>query len=132
MTLSLITGETALVLTLAGAIGGGVGCVTGNMPSTTQVASSDAAIRTAQELGAERIPDASVHLELARRQLAMALRAMNERDEHAARWLLVRADADARLALALAREARAREAAEEMAARVRDLSSRTERSTEPL
>ena len=89
----------------------------------SHVASSEAAIRSARDLGAERIPEAAVHLELAQRQLDRALRYMDEGDPNNARWMLVRADADAHLALALTREARSREAAEEMAARVRDLST---------
>jgi len=123
MTLSFLTAKAALVVTLAStAIGGGAGCVSRNVPMS-HVASSEAAIRSARDLGAERIPEAAVHLELAQRQLDRALRYMDEGDPNNARWMLVRADADAHLALALTREARSREAAEEMAARVRDLST---------
>ena len=115
----------ALVLSLvASLVGGalGVGCVTTSHPSSIRIDSSEAAIRSARDLGAERIPDAAVHLELAQRQLDQAHRYIDEGDDNNARWMLVRADADAHLALALTRETRTREAAEEMAARVRDLS----------
>ena len=44
-------------------------------------------------------------------------------EAHEARWMVVRPDADAHLALALTREARTREAADEMAAPVHDLAS---------
>jgi uncharacterized protein DUF4398 len=124
MTLSHLTEKAALVLTLASmAAMAGAGCVTTNLPSSSHIASSEAAIRSARDLGADRIPDAAVHLELAQRQLDRALRYIDAGDANNARWMLVRADADAHLALALAREARSREAAEEMAARVRDLTA---------
>jgi hypothetical protein len=123
MTLSLITAKAALLLTLAAAMVGGIGCVSAHMPSASHIASAEAAIRNARELGAERIPDASVHLELAERQLARAMSDIDRGDAHDARWMVVRADADAHLALALTREARTREAADEMAARVHDLAS---------
>jgi hypothetical protein len=122
MTLSLITAKAALALTLA-AGGGGMGCAAAHMPSDSHIASAEAAIRNARELGAERIPDASVHLELAQRQLARAMSDIDRGDAHDARWMVVRADVDAHLALALTREARTREAADEMAARVHDLAS---------
>lgn len=124
MTLSLFTTKAAVGLALATAlVGSSMGCVATNLPSSSHIASSEAAIRSARELGAERIPDAAVHLELAQRQLDRALRYIDDGDANNARWMLVRADADAHLALALTREAQSREAAEEMAARVRDLSS---------
>ena len=125
MTLSLFTVKAALVLMLAStAVGTGTGCVSAHLPSSSHIESSEAAIRSARDLGAERIPDAAVHLELAQRQLDRARRYIDEGDADGARWMLVRADADAHLALALTREARSREAAEAMAAEVRDLSSR--------
>jgi hypothetical protein len=115
----------ALWLSLAATLLGGalgVGCVTRNYPSTTRIESSEAAIRSARDLGADRIPDAAVHLELAQRQLDRAHQYIDDGDDNNARWMLVRADADAHLALALTREARTREAAEEIAAQVRNLS----------
>ena len=86
-------------------------------------ASSESAIRSARDLGAERIPEAAVHLELAQHQLDRARRSIDAGDANDARGMLIRAGADAHLALALTREARGREAAEEMAARVRELST---------
>jgi hypothetical protein len=115
-------GLTLVTMLTGGALG--IGCVTRSYPSSTRVASSEAAIRSARDLGADRIPDAAVHLELAQRQLDQAHRYIDEGDDGNARWMLVRADADAHLALALTREARTREAAEEMAARVRDLAAK--------
>jgi hypothetical protein len=69
-----------------------------------------------------------VHLELAQQQLDDARRYMDEGNAEKAQWLLVRADADARLATALAHEARARQAADEVSARVRDLNGATHAS----
>ena len=124
MTLSVLTKKAVLAATLAlTLVGASLGCVATKQPSSSHIASSEAAIRSARELGAERIPDASVHLELAQRQLDRALRYIDDGDANNARWMLLRADADAHLALALTREAHSREAAEERAARVRDLST---------
>jgi hypothetical protein len=122
MTLSLLAAKATLVLTLSAATAG-LGCVSAHMPSASHIASAEAAIRTARELGAERVPDAAVHLDLAERQLARAMSDIDRGDAHDARWMVARADADAHLALALTREARTREAADEMAARVHDLAS---------
>ncbi len=125
----------ALALSVAAILAGavlGAGCVTRNYPSSTRIESSEAAIRSARDLGADRIPDAAVHLELAQRQLDQAHHYIDVGDDNNARWMLLRADADAHLALALTREARTREAAEEMAARVRDLSASMHVTPGPL
>jgi hypothetical protein len=67
-----------------------------------------AAIRSAEEVGAARVPEAALRLQLAKEQLERA-RAMTAQDERpqAAR-LLMRSQADAELALALARSSAAR------------------------
>jgi hypothetical protein len=133
MPLSDVPRKAALLLTLASiGVGTTAGCVATNLPSAARVASSESAIRNARELGAERIPDAAAHLELAQRQLDLARRDIATGDTQAGRWMLVRADADAHLALALTREARSMEAAEEMAARVRELSTSLHASPDSL
>jgi hypothetical protein len=104
-----------------------LGCGTKQLAGA-RFGASEAVIRSARDHGAGRVPDAAVHLELAQRQLAQARRYVDDGDLEEAQWMLIRADSDARLALALAREARAREAADEVATRVRDLSSTTHAS----
>jgi hypothetical protein len=133
MTLSHFPRKAALVLTLASmGVGATAGCVATNLPSSAHIASSESAIRSARDLGAERIPDAAVHLDLAQRQLDRARRDIAAGRANDARWMLVRADADAHLSLALTREARSREAAEEMAARVRELSTSSHASPDSM
>jgi type IV pilus biogenesis protein CpaD/CtpE len=104
----------AVALTVAG-------CATSPRPTEARVAASEAAIQRAVDVGADRVPDAAIHLGLAEQQLADARRCLDDGEDDRASWLLVRADADAHLAQALAHEAETRKAAEEIAARVRDL-----------
>ncbi len=118
---SFVTANLALALTLAAA------CAPTSHPPA-RVVESEAEIRRALDLGADRAPDAAVHLELAEHQLAQARRYIDDGDREKAGWMLMRAEADARLAQALAQEARARQVADQMAARVRDLASGTHAS----
>jgi hypothetical protein len=62
---------------------------------------SSASIRAAEEVGATHVPQAALHLQLAKEQFAAAKAERSDRDR-AAR-LLARAQVDAELALALAR-----------------------------
>jgi Domain of unknown function (DUF4398) len=85
-------------------------------PSSGRTESSGAAIRAAQEVGASKVPQAALHLQLAREQAehARALVASGDSDDRAqAESLLMRAQADAELALALAREDVERSAAQQ-------------------
>ena len=88
-------------------------------PQHAKAAFSEASIRTARALGADRVPDAAPRLEAAQDNLARALRLMDQGETEQADGLLVRAEADAELASTLAREAHARTDAEEIAARAR-------------
>ena len=74
----------------------------------TQLASSEGAIRGAQEAGADKIPNATLHLKLAEEQRAIALTMVKNGDNHRAAMMLERAEADAELAVALARAQRRR------------------------
>jgi hypothetical protein len=94
-------------------------------PPHERVASSQAAIRSADELGASKAPQASVYLQLARDEFEKARALMRAGDNHEATALLMRAQADADLALALSREARTHAAAEEAVARVQVLRGET-------
>lgn len=64
---------------------------------------SEATIQSATALGADRLPDASAHLQLAREQTAEARALAAAGDDRAPR-VLARAQADADLAVALAQE----------------------------
>ncbi len=91
-----------LSLTIAAAVLGGA-CATTNTVSSEKTASSSAAIRAAEEVGATRTPDAALHLQLAKEQFEHASTVTNPKERDRADRLLMRAEADAELALALAR-----------------------------
>ncbi len=94
------------------------GCAT-TQPMHTEA--STAAIRSAEELGAGGVPQAALHLQLAREglQTATGLYAKGEK-ERAASWLR-RAEADAELAIALTQASDEKDAAQEALNRVRRL-----------
>lgn len=86
---------TALALVACGA----------SAPPTYQLGQSQAAVRAAEELGADDSPQASLHLKMARDHLANAERLMAAEQYDDAGMVLKRAEADAELAVVLAREA---------------------------
>ena len=71
-----------------------------------------AAIRAAEEVGATRVPEAALRLQLAKEQFERAKAMTSSDDEPAASRLLMRSQADAELALALARSTAAEAAAQ--------------------
>ena len=94
------------------------GCATTGVLRTD---GSTAAIRSAEELGASDVPKASLHLQLAKEELAAAS-ALNEKgEEEMARSMLMRAEADAELAIALSRADAERTEAAAAMERVRKL-----------
>jgi hypothetical protein len=82
----------------------GIGCASSPVP-TEQLASAQASVRAAQELGATRVPRANLHLRLAQNQVERARQLSKDGDNDRARIVLTRANADAELAVALTREA---------------------------
>lgn len=80
-----------------------------------RIASSQGAIRGAEEAGAAGVPQAKLHLQLAQEQRQQALELVKDDNNHRADLLLARAEADAELAVALAREATAKAEAEKAA-----------------
>jgi len=77
----------------------------GGTPITSVGAENSAgAIRAAEEVGAAHSPQASLYLQLAKEQFDHARRLTSPDDLPAAALMLRRAEADANLALALARE----------------------------
>jgi regulator of protease activity HflC (stomatin/prohibitin superfamily) len=78
-----------------------VGC--GSSPEVINKEASTSAIRAAQEVGASSIPSASLYLQLAKEELAnAAILAANGKKEQAESMLL-RAQADAELAIILSK-----------------------------
>lgn len=76
-----------------------IGCA--NAPLRTE--GSTSGIRAAEEVGAAKVPQASLHLQLAREELALARGLAKKGDKAEARSMLLRAEADAELAVALSR-----------------------------
>lgn len=82
---------------------------------------STSGIRAAEEVGAAKVPRASLHLQLAREELAQAKILSEKGDKKKAESMLLRAEADAELAVVLSREDAEKTEANEAVARVRQL-----------
>lgn len=104
-------------LLLCGAL---LGCASAP-PPVEKMEASQSAIRAAEEVGAPRVPQAALHLQLAKEQSEAAKAALSQGDRPRAEGLLLRAAADAELALALARENTARADAQSAIDRIRTL-----------
>ncbi|HEY3359695.1 MAG TPA: DUF4398 domain-containing protein [Polyangia bacterium] len=106
-----------LTLSLAGTL---AACAT-SLPPTEKLESSSAAIRAAEEVGAPKVPQAALHLQLAREQTQHARAALAKGERSDAEGLLMRAQADADLAVALSREDTSKRQAQEAVDQVRTL-----------
>ncbi len=89
-----------------------LGCGGGALPAAN-LAKTQAAIRSANEVGAKRTPKAALHLKYAQDQYRQAQKLAKSGKQQQAEMLLLRAEVDAELALALAREAAANKSARE-------------------
>jgi hypothetical protein len=88
----------AILVPLLGACGASI------PPPTQRLADAQSATRSARELGANNEPAAQLSLKLADEQIAQAQKAIGAGDNKRAESLLVRAKADAELAVAQSRE----------------------------
>lgn len=84
---------------------------------------SSAAIRSAEELGAGELPRASLHLQLAKEELAAATELSERGEPEMANSMLLRAEADAELAIALSQADAEKTEAKAAMERVRKLQS---------
>ena len=110
----------AMVLALMAILCGASAC--GGMPKPeARVASSEGAIRGAEEAGAKSVPKAALHLKLAQEQREKALGLIKDGDNERAEFVLMRAEADAELALSLSREATAKAEAQKTLEQVQEL-----------
>jgi hypothetical protein len=89
-----------------------------NQNKVTEVQS---AVRAAEEIGANDQPKASLHLQLARDELNEAQRLADAGDSDGANLLLQRAEADAELAIQLARTEQEQQKARESWAKIQEL-----------
>ncbi len=94
------------------------GCASAPAPRTE---ASTSGIRAAEEVGAAKVPQAALHLRLAKDELAMANSWISKGDMTRASSLLRRAEVDAELAVLLAREDSEKNAAADAMERVRTL-----------
>jgi hypothetical protein len=76
------------------------GCASYPAPNA-KVATSEAAIRAAEESGAKNVPQAALHLKFAEEQLQSGKDLIAEDKNERAEYVLARAQADAELAIAL-------------------------------
>lgn len=74
---------------------------------TSKLVDAQAALRAADEVGADKVPQGDLHMKLAREQLERADHLMKDGDNERAAGVLERAKADAELAMALSRRAEA-------------------------
>ena len=96
------------------------GC--GSYPAPTErVASAEAGIRGAQEVGAGSVPAAALSVKLAQEEVQKAKQLMQDGDNKRAELILMRAQADAELALSQAREQQAKAEAEKAVEQVKSL-----------
>jgi len=86
-------------------------------PPNDRLASAEAAARSARELGADKDPNASLHLKLAEEQLEQAKKLVND-DNKRADLVAQRASSDAELAVMLAKEKNAKAEAQKASERV--------------
>jgi hypothetical protein len=87
------------------------GCGGATMPPE-KLASTEASLRAAQEVGADKVPKAELHVRLAKEELDAARKKSQDGNAEDADRLLDRARADADLALALSRQAEAEQTLE--------------------
>jgi len=100
-----MSGRKAFCAALAAACA--VGCASSYPPPTQRMAETLATMRGAEEVGANGNPQGQLHLRLAQEELQNAKLLADNGDNRRADFVLVRAKADADLALAEAREAKA-------------------------
>jgi hypothetical protein len=87
---------------------------------TDRISAAQGAIRAAKEVGGNKTPPgALLHLRFAREGMGRARRLVADGDNRRAEWVLMCAEADAELALQLARETQAQEAAQKILDEIR-------------
>jgi hypothetical protein len=95
-------------------------CASSPVPAD-RLARSEAAIRGADVVGADKVPAAAVHLRVAKEELAAARNMIKDGDNMRAEYMLLRSEADATVALTYTREAAVRADAEKTLAEVQRL-----------
>jgi regulator of protease activity HflC (stomatin/prohibitin superfamily) len=109
--MTLVGGSVLLALAIAGCGGS----------QTVNNEGSTSAIRAAEEVGASKIPSASFYLQLAKEELEKARILATRGEKEQAESMLLRAQVDAELAVALSRGAADKTEAAQAIERVRQL-----------
>ena len=107
-----------VVGTLGVALGG---CLSGGPVPADKLARSEAAVRGAEEIGAERNAIGSRHLQAARASFKEGKQLVMDGEQDRATMMLLRAEADAELAMNVTREATALEDARKTRDEVRTI-----------
>ena len=94
------------------ALGLASACATTAVPQERLTAAAGS-IRAAEEVGADKVPAAALHLQLAREEAEQARELIKKKENLRADYVLQRAEADADLALSLAKEAPLRSEAQD-------------------
>ncbi len=105
------------------------GCASYPMP-VQRLAQAEAASRSAQETGANSIPQGQLHLRLANEEIARAQALMADKEYKRADFVLMRAQSDAELALGEAREQQARDDAHKALEQIDSIRANTTPSSE--
>jgi len=95
-------------------------CASSEAPAK-QLAESEAAVRAAKEVGADRDPQGALYLKMARDRMEKAEALSRDGEDEQAKRLLEQAEADAELAVALAREREAEGGASQAAQQLESL-----------
>lgn len=115
-----LVSATSTAITLAAYVALVAGC--GSYPAPTErLTASQSSVRAAQEVGAQNNPQASLHMKLAQEQVEQARQLMSDGENKRAEFVLLRAESDAELAVALARENTAKQAAQRALDELRQL-----------
>ncbi len=93
----------------------------GAAPPSTSVATATGAVRAAEEAGAVNTPSAALELRLAKEEMALAQRMIRDDQNERAAMVLRRAEVDAQLARAIAREESTHTAADASETQLRSL-----------
>lgn len=107
-----------IALTLVACAGLLAGCASTQVPAD-RIASSQASIRGAEVAGARNEPTAALHLRLAQENFDKAQKLAKDGDGDRAKLVLQRAEADAELALLLAKESQERAEAQRLMEQVK-------------
>lgn len=103
-----------------------LGCASTAIPSQ-KLTDSKSSVRAAEAVGAEKYPQAALHLKMARDQIDQAEKLIEEDENERALLVLERAEADADLALAMAEEQQAKAEAQAAKQKVRELNEKASR-----